>query len=96
MKLILFDVDGTLTPARLTIKDNMLQCLQQLKQVPDLHIGFVGGSDLSKQKEQLGESNFPLFEWRFSENGLLGYHYQDCIHQTYYTDKGLLWLPFSC
>lgn len=81
MKLILFDVDGTLTPARLTIKDNMLQCLQQLKQVPDLHLGFVGGSDLSKQKEQLGESNFPLFEWRFSENGLLGYHYQDCIHQ---------------
>ena len=68
MRLILFDVDGTLTPARLPIKDNMLECLQQLKQVPDLHIGFVGGSDLSKQIEQLGPENFPLFEWRFSEN----------------------------
>lgn len=81
MRLILFDVDGTLTPARLPIKDNMLQCLQQLKQIPDLHIGFVGGSDLSKQIEQLGQENFPLFEWRFSENGLLGYHHQECIHQ---------------
>ena len=74
MKLILFDVDGTLTPARKEIEQSMLECLQKLKTIPNLHIGFVGGSDLSKQKEQLGEENFHLFDWRFSENGLLGNH----------------------
>lgn len=81
MKLILFDVDGTLTPARLPIQKNMLECLQQLKNIPELNLGFVGGSDLSKQIEQLGQENFYLFEWRFSENGLQGYHHQECIHQ---------------
>ena len=53
MKLILFDVDGTLTPARKNIEESMLKCLQKLKNNPNLHIGFVGGSDLDKQKEQV-------------------------------------------
>lgn len=81
MQLILFDVDGTLTPARKEIEQPMLECLQKLKSIPNLHIGFVGGSDLSKQKEQLGEENFHLFDWRFSENGLLGYKGKKCIHE---------------
>ena len=81
MQLILFDVDGTLTPARKVIEQPMLECLQQLKECPRLHIGFVGGSDLIKQKEQLGERNLDLFNWRFSENGLLGYKDNKCIHK---------------
>ena len=81
MQLILFDVDGTLTPARKVIEQPMLECLQKLKTIPNIHIGFVGGSDLSKQVEQLGEENFHLFDWRFSENGLLGYKGKKCIHQ---------------
>lgn len=81
MQLILFDVDGTLTQSRKVIEQPMLECLQKLKAIPNLHIGFVGGSDLSKQIEQLGEENFPLFDWRFSENGLLGYKGSRCIHQ---------------
>ena len=81
MQLILFDVDGTLTPARKVIEQPMLECLQQLKECPELHIGFVGGSDLIKQKEQLGEENLNLFNWRFSENGLLGYKDNKCIHK---------------
>ena len=81
MQLILFDVDGTLTPARKVIEQPMLECLQQLKECPGLHIGFVGGSDLIKQKEQLGERNLDLFNWRFSENGLLGYKDNKCIHK---------------
>jgi len=81
MQLILFDVDGTLTPARKVIEQPMLECLQQLKEYPGLHIGFVGGSDLIKQKEQLGERNLDLFNWRFSENGLLGYKDNKCIHK---------------
>ena len=27
------------------------------------------------------ENNFELFTWRFSENGLLGYHEDKCIHK---------------
>lgn len=59
----------------------MLECLKKLKTIPNIHIGFVGGSDLGKQIEQLGEENFHLFNWRFSENGLLGYKGSRCIHQ---------------
>jgi phosphomannomutase len=80
MSLILFDVDGTLTHPRKKIENTMLECLQKLKK-KNLHIGYVGGSDLSKQVEQLGEENFYLFDWRFSENGLLAYKGDTCIHQ---------------
>jgi phosphomannomutase len=79
--LILFDVDGTLTPARKKIELPMLTCLQKLRDVHNIHLGVVGGSDLSKQTEQLCENNLYLFEWRFSENGLLGYHKNTCIHK---------------
>ena len=34
MKLILFDVDGTLTPPRKNIEQPMLECLKRLKQFP--------------------------------------------------------------
>ncbi|CAM9151470.1 unnamed protein product [Discosporangium mesarthrocarpum] len=36
-------------------------------------IGVVGGSDLVKQKEQLGESVMEDFDYSFSENGLVAY-----------------------
>jgi len=81
MKLILFDVDGTLTVPRKIIEENMLKCLIQLKNSGRYDLGFVGGSDLSKQIEQLGEDNFYLFDWRFSENGLLGFHNNEQIHK---------------
>ncbi|KAJ1549885.1 Phosphomannomutase, partial [Cladochytrium tenue] len=35
--------------------------------------GFVGGSDLVKQKEQLGEDAVGMFDFAFSENGLTAY-----------------------
>tara|TARA_B110000902_G_scaffold224976_1_gene262728 strand:- start:338 stop:1072 length:735 start_codon:yes stop_codon:yes gene_type:complete len=72
--LILFDVDGTLTPSRLTVSVNMLTVLKQLRQVENITIGIVGGSDLMKQKEQLGEENLKLFDYVFSENGLYASH----------------------
>lgn len=77
--LLLFDVDGTLTHPRKKIESNMISCLEKLKKKYTL--GFVGGSDVNKQIEQLGENNFELFTWRFSENGLLGYHEDKCIHK---------------
>lgn len=49
--LVLFDVDGTLTKARQMIEEDMTQLLITLKK--KVVIGFVGGSDLVKQQEQL-------------------------------------------
>ena len=52
----------------------MLQLLSQLRH--KVAIGFVGGSDLAKQQEQLGTASIPattLFDYCFSENGLVAY-----------------------
>ncbi|SCV99704.1 LAFE_0B00672g1_1 [Lachancea fermentati] len=69
--LVLFDVDGTLTPARLTISDEVRNTLAKLRK--KCVIGFVGGSDLSKQLEQLGPTVLNDFDYAFSENGLTAY-----------------------
>ncbi|POW02469.1 hypothetical protein PSHT_12100 [Puccinia striiformis] len=49
--LVLFDVDGTLTPARRTASPEILTTLEALRK--KAVIGFVGGSDLVKIREQL-------------------------------------------
>jgi phosphomannomutase len=52
----------------------MLNLLARLRQ--QCAIGFVGGSDLSKQQEQMGTPDVPvqtLFDWCFSENGLTAF-----------------------
>lgn len=52
----------------------MLQLLSSLRH--KVAIGFVGGSDLIKQQEQLGTPQIPvtsLFDFCFSENGLTAY-----------------------
>lgn len=81
MKLLLFDVDGTLTKPRLVITQDMLDTLIELKSNKNIHIGFVGGSDLNKQIEQIGSENFYLFDWRFSENGLTAFKNKEQIYQ---------------
>lgn len=69
--LVLFDVDGTLTPARLTISPEFKQLLADLRK--KVVIGFVGGSDFQKQVEQLGPDILKEFDFCFSENGLTAY-----------------------
>ncbi|KAI9343069.1 eukaryotic phosphomannomutase-domain-containing protein [Zopfochytrium polystomum] len=69
--IALFDVDGTLTPARKVISPEMKQVLAALRK--KIVIGFVGGSDLVKQKEQIGEDAVDLFDFSFSENGLTAF-----------------------
>ncbi|KAK9253956.1 phosphomannomutase [Lipomyces tetrasporus] len=69
--IVLFDVDGTLTPARLHVSLEMLTVLSELRK--KVAIGFVGGSDLVKQQEQLGEDVIHMFDYCFSENGLTAY-----------------------
>lgn len=69
--LVLFDVDGTLTPARLGVSEEMRKTLENLRK--KVVIGFVGGSDLAKQVEQLGPTVLNDFDYCFSENGLTAY-----------------------
>ena len=77
--LILFDVDGTLTKSRLAIEKPMIETLKKLKSTEGIDIGIVGGSDLNKQKEQLG-NNIDMFDWVFSENGLVAFENNIQIH----------------
>ncbi|KAH6650734.1 eukaryotic phosphomannomutase [Chaetomium tenue] len=76
--VVLFDVDGTLTPARLSASPEMLNLLERLRQ--KVAIGFVGGSDLVKQQEQLGSASVnvtTMFDFCFAENGLTAYRLEE-------------------
>eukprot|EP00444_Apocalathium_aciculiferum_P000959 CAMPEP_0183391402 /NCGR_PEP_ID=MMETSP0370-20130417/6403_1 /TAXON_ID=268820 /ORGANISM="Peridinium aciculiferum, Strain PAER-2" /LENGTH=261 /DNA_ID=CAMNT_0025571113 /DNA_START=61 /DNA_END=846 /DNA_ORIENTATION=+ len=68
--IALFDVDGTLTEPRKVVSPETVEYLKALRE--KICIGVVGGSDLVKQKEQLGDSP-NMFDYCFSENGLLAY-----------------------
>lgn len=73
-KLVLFDVDGTLTPARQSVSPEMIDTLRALRK--KVVIGFVGGSDLVKISEQLsfkGSNVVDDFDYAFAENGLTAY-----------------------
>ncbi|KAI0788776.1 eukaryotic phosphomannomutase [Abortiporus biennis] len=73
-KLILFDVDGTLTPARQSASSEILEVLQALRK--KAVIGVVGGSDLVKIAEQLhvpGTHVAEHYDYTFAENGLTAY-----------------------
>jgi len=73
-KLVLFDVDGTLTPARQKASPEIIKTLRDLRK--KAIIGFVGGSDLVKISEQLsvdGSNAVDDFDYGFAENGLTAY-----------------------
>lgn len=67
----LFDVDGTLTIPRGEVKDDMMDTLKELRK--KITVGIVGGSDLPKQEEQLGNGIVNEVVWNFSQNGLVAY-----------------------
>ena len=69
--LALFDVDGTLTIPRGTITPDMMSFMKDLGE--KITIGIVGGSDLPKQEEQLGDGIVNIFPYNFSQNGLVAY-----------------------
>lgn len=71
-KLVLFDVDGTLTLPRQKISNQMNEFIfKELTKFVD--IGIIGGSDLNKQKEQLCDDILLQCIYNFSENGLVAY-----------------------
>lgn len=91
--IFLFDIDGTLTPARLTIKENMVECLKNLKQKENVTIATIGGSDVKKAQEQL-QSHLSLFKYVFTENGLVSFDENGKIFHsqkisTYIGEEGL-------
>ncbi|KAJ3583723.1 hypothetical protein NHX12_015662 [Muraenolepis orangiensis] len=69
--LCLFDVDGTLTAARQRVTPVMAHFLQTLRSRH--RVGVVGGSDLGKIKEQLGDDVIQRVDYLFAENGLVAY-----------------------
>ncbi|KNC52663.1 phosphomannomutase 2 [Thecamonas trahens ATCC 50062] len=69
--LVLFDVDGTLTPARQKSTAEMRTFLHQLRK--RVVVGIVGGSDFGKIKEQIGDDILDSFDYVFGENGLTAY-----------------------
>jgi len=68
--IILFDVDQTLTPARNTIQQDMLDTLKAVR-AKGVHLGIVSGSDLSKVTEQVHQPLIDECEYTFPENGLM-------------------------
>mmetsp|Transcript_18585 Transcript_18585/g.30310 ORF Transcript_18585/g.30310 Transcript_18585/m.30310 type:complete len:249 (-) Transcript_18585:934-1680(-) len=76
--LALFDVDGTLTVPRERITPEMDAFMKKLKE--HIVVGVVGGSDLEKQQEQVGEDVTDVYDYSFSQNGLVGYKDGKLIH----------------
>ena len=74
--LFLFDVDGTLTPARNCIRKEMIEFLNNLK---DIKLGIISGSDFEKIKMQIGSDNIKLFDYIFCENGTVYYEKEKLI-----------------
>lgn len=96
--IVLFDVDGTLTEARKTVKPDMVSILRKLRgseyqsseqsdgSLRDVDIGVVGGSDLDKQKEQLGPETLKMFDFNFAENGVVAYKQGEPLATTSITE----------
>ncbi|XP_028784279.1 phosphomannomutase [Neltuma alba] len=69
--IALFDVDGTLTAPRKVVTPEMSKFMRELRKV--VTVGVVGGSDLVKISEQLGNTVIDDYDFVFSENGLVAH-----------------------
>ena len=69
--IALFDVDGTLTVPRGEAESEIKIFMQDLRK--KVVVGIVGGSDLIKQQEQMGNTVVTDVDYNFSENGLVAY-----------------------
>jgi len=75
--IALFDVDGTLTIPRGEVTESMMAFMKDLS--TKITVGIVGGSDLAKQQEQLGNDIVNIFPYNFSQNGLVAYKDGDAL-----------------
>jgi HAD superfamily hydrolase (TIGR01484 family) len=76
-KIVLFDMDGTLTPPRGKLEQSMANSLRKLQNA-DFEIGIVTGSDLNYLEEQCQL----LFEFGGPDHSQL--HYLPCNGTKYY------------
>lgn len=79
--LFLFDVDGTLTEPIQKIKKEMKDILILAKN--KVKIGVVGGSQFAQISEQLSDTKddfLNIFDYVFTENGLVAYEGNKLIH----------------
>lgn len=78
-KLLLFDVDGTLTLPREKINKNMKQCLLEKKSA-GYTLAAVGGGTVEHIKDQLIDS-IDDFDFIFSENGCKSFKGKQLINE---------------
>lgn len=83
--IFLFDVDGTLTPSRQKATPEIHNMLRTTRE--HVWTGFVGGSDIGKQEEQMGADILSLFDYAFPENGVSAYHNGKLIHRERIIDR---------
>ena len=76
--LVLFDIDGTLTMPRLKAEPATVDFIKALRE--KVTVGVVGGSDLAKAKEQLGDDYLQMVDYAFPENGLMAFHEGEQFH----------------
>jgi len=76
--LILFDLDGTLAESTQKVSHDMKYLLKQLKRKYEL--ALVGGSAFDQHCRQIGDDIFIIFDYIFSENGIMAYHKGELIH----------------
>lgn len=69
--IVLLDIDGTICAPRQKAVPEMKQVLQNLRQ--QVKIGTVGGSDLNKAEEQMGNTLLNDMDVVFTENGTLAF-----------------------
>jgi phosphomannomutase len=72
MTILLFDVDGTLTPSGNQIKSEMINIIDELSTKSYVKLGIVGGGSYEKIKWQLGDT-IDKFKYIFSECGAVTY-----------------------
>jgi len=70
-RIVLFDLDGTLTKPMGRMTPEMATFLEKLRKTVDT--ALVGGSNLDKQIFQTGEDVLLRFDYVFSENGLVAH-----------------------
>lgn len=75
MKLILFDLDGTLVESTKTIQNVMISTLKYLKNI-GYSLAIVSGASMEKIRNQL-KAHIYLFNFIFSENGVVSYTIED-------------------
>eukprot|EP00918_Siedleckia_nematoides_P104819 GHVU01228784.1.p1 GENE.GHVU01228784.1~~GHVU01228784.1.p1 ORF type:complete len:159 (+),score=25.97 GHVU01228784.1:227-703(+) len=70
-RIALFDLDGTLTPARQPISDEMVAFLAKLRTITQ--VAIISGSDEAKVNWQMNGKGHEMCDYLFVENGVVAY-----------------------